>query len=238
MITLFVFGEFFGLPDASPFVMKAEMLLKLAGLPYQKNSKGFGKAPKGKLPYIDDDGTIVADSTLIRLHLERKYSIQFDRALGERERGIAWSIDKMLEDHLYWALVYWRWMIDANFDRGPRNFFKRAPAIIRPFVVRRVRRNVRARLHGHGLGRHSEAEMTAMASRALDALSQILGDGRYLMGDAPCGADATAFAFVANVLTTTFESPLQAKAASLPTLVAYRDRMLAEFYPGFGVKQA
>ena len=238
MITLFVFGEFFGLPDASPFVMKAEMLLKLAGLPYQKNAKGFGKAPKGKLPFIDDDGMIIADSTLIRMHLERKYSIEFDRALGERERGIAWSIDKMLEDHLYWALVYWRWMIDANFDRGPRNFFKRAPAIIRPFVVRMVRKNVRARLHGHGLGRHSEAEMTAMASRALESLSQIIGDNKYLMGNEPCGADATAFAFVANVLTTTFESPLQKKAASLPILVAYNDRMMAEFYPDFGKQRS
>jgi glutathione S-transferase len=238
MITLFVFGEYFGLPDASPFVMKGEMLLKLAGLPYQKNTKGFNKAPKGKLPYIEDNGTIVADSTLIRLYLEQKYSIQFDRALSERERGIAWAVDKMLEDHLYWALVYWRWMIDANFDRGPRNFFKRAPAIIRPFVVKMVRKNVRARLHGHGLGRHTEAEMTAMASRALDSLSQILGDNKYLMGNEPCGADATAFAFIANVLTTTFQSPLQAKAASLPNLVAYHDRMMAEFYPGLGAKRS
>ncbi len=35
MITLYSFGPFFGLPDASPFVMKGEMLLKLAGLPYR-----------------------------------------------------------------------------------------------------------------------------------------------------------------------------------------------------------
>jgi glutathione S-transferase len=238
MITLFVFGEYFGLPDASPFVMKGEMLLKLSKLPYQKNPKGFEKAPKGKLPYIDDDGTVVADSTLIRLYLEQKYSIQFDRALGERERGIAWAVDKMLEDHLYWAMVYWRWMIDANFDRGPRRFFQRAPAFTRPFVIRMVRKNVRARLHGHGLGRHTETEMTAMASRALDSLSQIIGDNKYLMGNESCGADATAFAFVANVLTSTFESPLQKKAASLPTLVAYRDRMLTEFYPDFGKKPA
>ena len=34
MIKLYTFGNFFGLPDPSPFVMKAEMLLKLAGLPY------------------------------------------------------------------------------------------------------------------------------------------------------------------------------------------------------------
>ena len=50
MITLYTFGPFFGLPDASPFVMKGEMLLKLAGIPYQTNTRGFTRAPKGKLP--------------------------------------------------------------------------------------------------------------------------------------------------------------------------------------------
>jgi len=237
MITLFTFGQYFGLPDPSPFVMKGEILLKLSRLEYRTNKKGFGKAPKGKLPYIDDHGTIVADSTLIRLYLEQKYSIDFDRALSERERGVAWATEKMLEDHVYWALIYWRWLVDANFDRGPRNFFKRAPAIIRPVVSWMVRRSVRTKLHGHGLGRHSEAEMNAMAGRAFDALSQILGDNRYLMGNEPCGADATAFAFIAGSLAKLFESPLQAKAASLPNLVAYNDRMMAEFYPGFGAQQ-
>jgi hypothetical protein len=50
MITLYTFGPGWGLPDPSPFVMKAEMLLKIAGLPYRIDSKGFSKAPKGKLP--------------------------------------------------------------------------------------------------------------------------------------------------------------------------------------------
>jgi len=234
MITLYTFGPYFGLPDASPFVMKGEMLLKLAGLPYQTSNRGFGKAPKGKLPYIDDEGTIVADSTLIRLYLEQKYSIHFDRALSERDRGVAWAVDKMLEDHVYWAMVYWRWMNDANFERGPKNFFKRAPAIIRPLVIWIVRRKVRGYLHSHGIGRHSEAEMTVMASRAFDALSQILGDNKYMFGTEPCGADATAFGFLAGAMSKTFESPLHTKAQSLPNLVAYRDRMLAEFYPGLG----
>lgn len=237
MITLYTFGPYFGLPDASPFVMKGEMLLKLSGLEYQTNRRGFTKAPKGKLPYIDDNGTIVADTTLIRLYLEQKYSIYFDRGLSTRDRGVAWAVDKMLEDHVYWALVYWRWMNDANFERGPKNFFKRAPAIIRPFATKLVRRKVRATLHAHGIGRHTESEMTAMASRAFDALAQILGDNHYLFGDEPCGADATAFGFIAGALSTTFESPLHSKAHTLPTLIAYRDRMMAEFYPGFEAKQ-
>jgi len=233
MITLYTFGPAFGLPDPSPFVMKGEMLLKLAKLPYEVNTKGFMKAPKGKLPYIEEDGTVVADSTLIRLHLEKKHHIDFDRALSTRERGIAWATEKMLEDHLYWVLVYWRWMNDENFDRGPANFFKRAPALIRPIIKKQVRAKVRRNLHGHGISRHSEGEMTAMSNRAFDALSQILGDNAYLMGNEPCGADATAFAFIAGSLCPLFDSPAHAKAHTLPNLTAYRDRMMAQFYPGF-----
>jgi glutathione S-transferase len=231
MITLYTFGPGFGLPDPSPFVMKGEMLLKLAKLPYQTNTRGFMRAPKGKLPFIDDDGAIVADSTLIRLHLERKHSIDFDRGLSTRDRGVAWATEKMLEYHVYWVMVYWRWMNDANFERGPINYFKRAPAIIRPLVTKVVRRKVRRSLHAHGLGRHSEAEMTLLSNRAFDALAQIVGEGPYLMGGQPCGADATAFAFVAGALAPVFESPVHDKVRSLPNLVAYRDRMMSEFYP-------
>jgi len=231
VITLYTFGPLFGLPDPSPFVMKGEMLLKLAKLEYQANSRGFVGAPKGKLPYMDDNGTIVADSTLMRLHIEQKHGIDFDRGLSAREKGIAWATEKMLEDHLYWVLVYWRWMKDENFYKGPANFFKRAPAIIRPLIIRKVRADVRKRLHGHGIGRHTEAEMTSMSNRAFEALSQLLGDNRYLMGEQPCGADATAFAFIAGSLCPLFDSPAHAKARTLPNLIAYRDRMMAEFYP-------
>ena len=67
MIILYTFGPYFDLPDPSPFVMKAEVLLKMADLPYETDTGGFNKAPKGKLPYISDDGEIVADSTFILL---------------------------------------------------------------------------------------------------------------------------------------------------------------------------
>lgn len=233
MIKLYTFGPHFGLPDASPFVMKAEMLLKLAGVPYETDTRGLGKAPKGKLPYIRDDEAVIADSTLIRLHLEKKYKFDFDAALSTRERGIAWCIDKMLEDHYYWHLVYWRWLDAGNFEKGPRHFFNRVPALIRPVVVRLVLRNVRTRMHGHGLGRLDDYEKTLLCNRAIDSLSQVLGDNRYLMGDKPCGADATAFAFVAGGLPDLFQSPLQEKLSRTGNLVAYRDRLMREFFPKF-----
>jgi glutathione S-transferase len=233
MITLYTFGPYFGLPDPSPFVMKGEMLLKLSGLKYETSTKGFTGAPKGKLPYIRDDETVVADSTLIRLYLEQKYAIDFDRGYGPRERGIGWVAEKMLEDHLYWLMVYWRWLTEPNFSNGPRHFFKRAPAIIRPLVERIVLRKIRGNLHSHGMGRHSEAESTAMASRGIEALAQLLGDNRYFLGATPSGSDATVFAFVAGVLASHFESPLRDKMQAMDNLVAYRDRMMREHFPEF-----
>src|SRR5258708_7257439 len=160
VITLYTFGPGFGLPDPSPFVMKAELLLKIAGLPHQVDSKGFSKAPKGKLPYIDDDGERIADSTFIRWHLEKKYQTDFDRGLSEEQRAIAWAFEKTAEDHLYWALLDARWMDDANFDKGPRSFFQAAPAPIRPLIVAMVRRKIRQALHAHGMRRHTAAAIS------------------------------------------------------------------------------
>jgi glutathione S-transferase len=87
MMTLYTFGPAFGLPDPSPFVTKVEILLKMAGLPYRTETNGFGKAPKGKLPYIDDDGERIADSTFIRWHIEKKYKFDFDRGLSAEQRA-------------------------------------------------------------------------------------------------------------------------------------------------------
>ena len=165
MITLYAFGPAFGLPDPSPFVTKAEMLLKLARLAYRVDTGGFRKAPKGKLPYIDDDGTIVADSSFIRLHLERKHGIDFDAGLTAERRAVAWAIEKMCEDHLYWAVVRDRWIDDANFAAGPAKFFEKVPAPVRPLVVAVIRRKVRSGLKAHGLGRHTPEEIAELARR-------------------------------------------------------------------------
>jgi hypothetical protein len=41
MITLYTFGPNFGLPDASPFALKSEVQLKMAGLGYQLEFGGL-----------------------------------------------------------------------------------------------------------------------------------------------------------------------------------------------------
>src|SRR6202012_361140 len=123
MITLYGFGPGGGLPEASPYVTKTEVQLKMAGLAYVKDTTGFQQAPKGKLPYIDDEGTVVADSTFIRAHLERVHGIDFDAGMNGRQRGEAWAIERMIEDHLTWTNIHARWLTQSNFDKGPAHIF-------------------------------------------------------------------------------------------------------------------
>jgi glutathione S-transferase len=234
MITLYTFGPGLGLPDPSPFVMKAEVLLKMSGVPFRTDSGGFRKAPKGKLPYIDDDGQKIADSTFIRWHLEKKYRIDFDRGLDAGQRATAWAFEKMLEEHLYWAAVDARWNDDANFARGPAVFFAGVPAAVRPLVIAFVRRSVRKSMRGHGMGRHTRSEIEALGLRSIEAMADFLGDKPYFMGAEPTGVDATVFAFAAGVLCPIFETPLRDAAAAHENLKAYVARMTARFYPELG----
>ena len=231
MITLYNFGPAFGLPDPSPFVMKVETLLKMAKLPYRTDTTGFAKAPKGKIPYIEDDGVVVPDSTFIRWHLEKTYRIDFDQGLDASQRATAWAFEKMAEDQLYWIVVDDRWTDDANFRKGPAKFFDKVPAPIRPIVVAMVRRKLRATLHGQGIGRHSPDEILALATRSIDAIADFLGDKPFFMGGEPTGVDATTFAFVCGVLCPHFETQTRAVAERHDNLRRYVGRMTARFYP-------
>jgi glutathione S-transferase len=231
MITLYNFGPGFGLPDPSPFVTKVDVLLKMANLPYRTDTSGFRKAPKGKIPYIEDDGEIIADSTFIRWHIEKKYGVDFDRGLSAEQRAVAWAFEKMSEEQLYFALLHSRWMDDANFAKGPAMFFRRVPAPMRLFVMQMVRRKIRQTLHGQGMGRHSPQEIVALATRSIDAMADFLGSKPFFMGAEPTGVDATTFAFAVGTLCPLFDAATRSAAERHDNLRRYVGRMTKRFYP-------
>ena len=229
MITLYGLGEGFGLPEISPYVTKTEVQLKMAGLAYVKTQSGPDQSPKGQVPFIDADGVRIADSTFIRGYVERTYGVDFDEGLDTVQRAQAWAIERMMENHFSWTLVTERWLDPENFAKGPAHFFDGAPEGVREMVLDEVRRNVRA----VGIGRHTDLEIVALAVRSLAAVSAILGEKRYLFGSRPCGADATVFATLAGILTPFFTGEIRRRAEGFGNLVAYVDRLMAQFYPEF-----
>ncbi len=233
MITLYGFGENFGLPEVSPYVTKTEVQLRLSGLPYVKETTGPQSSPKGQLPWMDDDGELIADSHFIRLHLERKYAIDFDEGLGVVERAQAWALERMIENHFAWTLIHMRWLTPENFAKGPAHFFDQLPPTVQEDVRRAALGQVAENVRAVGIGRHAEAEILALGTRSLAALSALLGDKPFLMGLRPTSVDAAAFGVLAGVLTPFFDGPLRDRAMTFGNLTAYVDRMMAGIYPEF-----
>jgi glutathione S-transferase len=234
MIVLASFGPLWGTPDPSPFVIKTEVQLKMAGLAYRKERRRPTDGPKGKVPFIDDDGTMIGDSVFIRDHIEKTYGVDLDAGLSLRERALGWATERMVEDHLYWAIVLARWAIPENFDKGPAVFFQGAPDAVREAA----RENQARTLYGQGFGRHAVSEVGDLAGRSFAALSTLIGEGPYLAGETMGASDASIFGALAAAGTPHFDTPVRDALMRHPNLVAYRDRMMARFYPDFAQSEA
>jgi glutathione S-transferase len=235
-IALFRFGPFLGTPDSSPFVIKTMMLLKLAGLAYREIAGNPLKAPKKLLPYIEDDGEVVADSAFIRLHIERKYRFDFDAGLDAPGRATAWAVERMCEDHLYFAMLEARWMDRDAFRKGVGTMFGVIPLPLRPLAKALLRRANASRLKGHGLGRHAKSDIATLALRDVDSLAALIGERPYLMGAEPCGADASVYGIVTSILTPPLDNALRTAMQRHANLVAYRDRLTRRFFPEFAAR--
>ncbi|MCI0598518.1 MAG: glutathione S-transferase C-terminal domain-containing protein [Beijerinckiaceae bacterium] len=179
-----------------------------------------------------DDGFIAADSTFIRLHIEKKYGVDFDAGLTPQQRAAAWAIEKMCEEHLYMAMLSARWLDDANFAKGTSPFFAGLSMPLRQFLPHIIRGKYGRLLRLQGFGRHTRAEQTELAVADINALATLLGDKPVLMGDRPCGADASVFGFVVQLLLPDLPAPLRTAAEKHENLFTYRDRILARYFPG------
>ena len=105
------------------------------------------------------------------------------------------------------------------------------PAVIRPLIVPMIRGKTLQSIKTQGLGRHAKSDRERLAIRDLAAVSAILADKPYLMGDSPCAADASVFGSISGILTPTFDTPIRGAAEGFRNLPAYRDRLAARYFP-------
>lgn len=231
MIKLYQFAPAFGLPNASPFCMKMETYLRMAGLPFELVNNGdVMKAPKRKLPYIDDAGTVVADTALIIEYLKRTYGDPLDAELSPLDCALATAFQRLLEENLYWAVVHTRWAQDDGWALTKSAFFATLPVPLRWIVPALARRGLLAEMRGQGMGRHSGEEIHAIGCRDVTAVADFLADKPYMLGAQPSSLDATAYAFLANLLWAPVDSPIRRHAQGRTNLEAYCQRMKAQYY--------
>jgi glutathione S-transferase len=226
MIELHQFPPMLGVLNASPFCMKVEVFLRLAGLEYRVVSAAPPGQPKGKLPVVRDAGLVVPDSEAIVAHLQRVHGARMPRALAAPETPRQLLLRRVLEEHLYFVGLFFRWSDDAGWVHT-RGFFAGLPPPLRGLVGTLFRRKRIRDLSGQGLGRHRREEIAAKGAADLDAVAAELGTSPFFGGTEPAAIDASAYALLANLVAVPIESPLKAHARSLPNLMAYCERMKA-----------
>ena len=231
MIKLYQFNPAWGLPNPSPFCMKVETYLRMVGLPYEViNGVLPFKAPKKKLPYIEDGTQVIADSGFILKYLKQTYGDKLDENLSDHERASAHALNRLFEESLYWVVLYCRWIEESIYLESRRVFLGTIPPIMRELVAGRVRKGIRKTLYAQGMGRHGRDEIYEIGKADLTAVSVWLGEKPFFMGATATSVDASAYSFLANILVPPLKSPLQDHGKSLPNLWAYCERMKTRYY--------
>jgi glutathione S-transferase len=245
VMIVYKFGDASGAmpPDLSPFVVKLETWLRLSGIPYEGRIASLNAMPKKKLPVAQIDGVMVCDSSAIIACLQRRHPDALnDARLDPKRRAQSAAIKALLETHLYFVTVYFRWAVDRNmaiYQPVLIDYAKRtAPPPARPLIgtfapllLPVIRRKVLRQTWEQGTGRHSYDEVAQMGIDGWQAAADLLGDQPFLLGDEPTTIDATGFAWVHTTVAHPFESPVREFVSKHRALMAYHERIAQRCWP-------
>lgn len=224
------------IPNFSPFCMKLETYFRMAKIPYHvQDYMNPLKGPKNKLPFAIINGKAVSDSGLIIDYFERTLDNPLDENLNPKQRAEALMIRHTLEEHLYFIIMWSRWMDEAGWEVIKKLFFKKTPAIVR-LMSGKIRKQVSKQLYEQGMGRHTKEEIYAMGKQDIDAVAQLMGERSFYFGKQPTSIDACIFAFVGAIWFIHLDNPLIAHLKTKNNLLEYYGRIAHEYFHEFPEK--
>ena len=230
-IELHQFSRAFGLPNPGPFCMKLEAFLRQANIDYRVvECNDHRKAPKGKVPFIVYNGERIGDSNLIIERLSQDFKVDLDAGLSDQEKAIHHSMRAMLDEHLYFVLVYGRWMNDDNWPILRNTLFAAIPKLIRGVITSKIRDKVSGDLSAQGIAKHSPEEIYAMGIKDVEALATYLSGKTWFGNNKPCLLDISAVTMLASFLKVPMNTPVKAHINSNPQLVKYIENGMATLF--------
>ena len=220
MIKLFSYPQLFGVADNNGYGLKVFAFMRLAGVPFKhEHIFDASKAPRGQLPYIEDDGEIIGDSEIIIAHLIRKYALAIDDSLSAAERDRNLLITRMLDD-LYWVMSYSRWKDERYFPAFRDALLREHPNVTVEGLKKAQEFNFQ-RYYYAGIGRYAPEAAYARGVADLGVLANLIPPHGYVHGTKPTSIDAGIYGFIANIWFYTIDTPLKAFVASHRNLVRH-----------------
>ncbi|STZ77437.1 glutathione S-transferase family protein [Bergeriella denitrificans] len=211
--------------STSAFSWKAEALLILAGLPFEREYvTNIANMPKGKIPVLDDNGVIIPDSSHIQRYLTEKYGFDLDAHLSREQKAVGEAFRRLAEEHLHWVNNYAFFIDPAGKDWVMKSMLGGLPQEEADGFYQFLFDKLTGQLHAQGLGRHSREEIYDFGRADVDAVKDYLGDKDFLFGSEISSADLSVATIISVLLWSDIDTPLSQYARSQANLTAYAKR--------------
>lgn len=202
-------------------------MLKLAGADYRcEFVADLSTMPLGKVPVLEANGKLIADSELIAGFLHTQHGLDLDCKFSAEQKAAARAFRVMADEHLYWGGVYAR-IIDPAGEAFLRSvMLAGVPSEMLDGAVEGFRAKVSAQLDAQGLGRHSQAQLYEFCKQDVDAIADFLGGKDFLFGSEISTADCSAAVMLAGMAGNDFDTPLSLHIKQNARLTAYIERQV------------
>ena len=223
MITLYQFSS-------SPLCEKVRRIMHYKGIEYQINEVDRAKtedyvsvSPYGKFPAIDDDGSPVCDSTDIAHYFEGKFP---EKALVPEDPVLAAQVH-VLEDWADESLYFYEITMRLAWEHNARNNIKvfmetMPPTLTEEQALGFLTNAAQNLVSVQGLGRKTREQIVADADRHLAAISNLVGDDGWLVGNSITLADISVISQLKCLLMAT---EVVEMLDSYPGISAWIDRV-------------
>jgi glutathione S-transferase len=202
--------------EVSPFCDKVRRILHVKRQPYEvvevpvtRTFQHMRRLSRiGKLPCLEIDGTVVADSTDIARVLEERFPEPPLLPADPRDRALCHVLEDWADESLYFYEMALRFTIPENARRFVPELLKHDPGWVRPLLGPLVPRMMTRLTRTQGVGRKPRAMLARDVERHVEALDALLSgsataDARdWLVGDALSLADLAVFAQLTCIRAT------------------------------------
>jgi glutathione S-transferase len=208
MLTLYSWPALRGVADNNGYGLKVYAFLRLTGIAFaHEHIFDASKAPRGQLPYIDDDGEIIGDSDTILAHLIRKHRLTIDDGLSPAQHDTNLMVARTL-DNLYWVMSYSRWKDERYWPAFRDLLLREHPALTEDSLLKAKEYNAQ-RYHYAGIGRYAPDAAMGRGLADLHVLANLIPADGYVHGATPTSIDGAIYGFIANIYFYPIDTPLK-----------------------------
>jgi glutathione S-transferase len=196
--------------------------MRLTDREYETKAAYIPKSPNKRVPYVSGVGEgLKADTHEIIETLEAEKSL--DEGLSEEKRALGQEIESLVQEGLYFACVYSRFVEPEGWVHQKPAVKAVVPWLLAPILVPVIRKGQIKACAANGF--EDPGAGYARAEEGAERASSVLGDKPFLLGDEPRVADCAVWANTMHNAYTPSDNPARAAVRSHANLMSYIQRV-------------